>query len=265
MIMFMWFALSIIIGCAAIALLCLGLLILFNRVKSTRILGAGYIITALSTAAVFMYNFVLLKFGAEEVVKYGDPIMIGTVVCAFLSSLCVCIFIHRNYGKKLIYVPILLLPAANVSVSALLTLLLQILLRKGSIDGFEHAMLLSLVSDVCNFASVMVAAIIIAVVLYRNREIEKVIPKAWKAKTITIIWNAIAILAITVTYLSLIAAARSGSNTINSDNSVVVLTFIQALDSLVSLVVPIYVLVRVKKVSRERNNTQVESFSSKLQ
>ena len=54
MIMFMWFALSIIIGCAAIALLCLGLLILFNRVKSTRILGAGYIITALSTAAVFM-------------------------------------------------------------------------------------------------------------------------------------------------------------------------------------------------------------------
>ena len=264
MIMFMWFALSIIIGCAAIALLCLGLLILFNRVKSTRILGAGYIITALSTAAVFMYNFVLLKFGAEEVVKYGDPIMIGTVVCAFLSSLCVCIFIHRNYGKKLIYVPILLLPAANVSVSALLTLLLQILLRKGSIDGFEYAMLLGLVSDVCNFASVMVAAIIIAVVLYRNREIEKVIPKAWKAKTVTIIWNAIAILAITVTYLSLIAA-RSGSNTINSDNSVVVLTFIQALDSLVSLVVPIYVLVRVKKVSRERNNTQVESFSSKLQ
>jgi hypothetical protein len=126
-------------------------------------------------------------------------------------------------------------------------------------------MLVSLVSDVRNFASIMIAAIIITVVLYRNREIEKVIPKAWKAKTVTVIWNAIAILAISVTYLSLIAATRSGSNTADSDNSVVVLTIIQSVDSLVSLVVPIYVLVRVNKVSRERNNTQVESFSSKLQ
>ena len=265
MIMFMWFALSIIIGCAAIALLCLGLLILFNRVKSTRILGAGYIITAFSMAAVFMYNFALFKFGAEEVVQYGDPVMIGTVICAFLSSLCVCIFIHKNYGKKFIYVPILLLPLAAVAVSTLLSLLLNILLHKTSLNGFEYAMLVSLVSDVSNFASIMIAAIIITVVLRRNREKEQVIPKAWKAKTVTVIWNAIAILAIIVTYLSVIAAARSGSNTINSDNPVVVLTFIQAVDSLVSLVVPIYVLVRVKKVSRERNNTQVESFSSKLQ
>ena len=265
MIMFMWFALSIIIGCAAIALLCLGLLILFNRVKSTRILGAGYIITALSMAAVFMYNFVLIKFGAEEVVKYGDPVMIGTMICAFLSSLCVCIFIHKNYGKKFIYVPILLLPLAAVAVSTLLSLLLNILLHKTSLNGFEYAMLVSLVSDVSNFASIMIAAIIITVVLRRNREKEQVIPKAWKAKTVTVIWNAIAILAIIVTYLSLIAAARSGSNNVNSDNPVVVLTFIQAVDSLVSLVVPIYVLVRVKKVSRERNNTLVESFGSKLQ
>lgn len=265
MTMFILILCGILMGGSAIALLCIGLLILTNSFKSTKILGAGYIITASSMAAVFMYNFALLKFDASEVVKYGDPVMIGTLICAFISSLCVCIFIHKNYGKKLIYVPILLLPVAAVAVSALLSLLLNILLHKTSLNGFEYAMLVSLVSDVSNFASIMIAAIIITVVLYRNRKKEKVIPKAWIVKTVTVIWNAIAILAISVTYLSLIAATRSGSNMADSDNSVVVLTIIQSVDSLVSLVVPIYVLVSVKKVSRERNNTQVESFSSKLQ
>ena len=232
---------------AAVVLLVLGIMIVANRTKQTKVLGIGYIITALSSAAVFFYNILLNFFGAEKVVVYGDVVMLGTILCVLGSSLCICIYLHKNYGKKLIYIPVLLMPVVGMIADAGAVLLLNRTIG----GGIKHAMLISLVNDVTNILTVTVMSIVIIIVLYRNREKEKIIPKAWLAKCITVIWGIVEIVAVSIIYMSVIAAAEKGDYKSTSDTTLMFLNAVQAVDSLVAVIVPVYVLSSVSKVSRK--------------
>ena len=232
---------------AAIVLFVMGIMIAVNKTKPTRVLGIGYIITSISSGAVFLYNLLLIIYDTEKVVVFGDAVMIGTLICIMAGLLCICIYIHKNYGKKYVYIPILLLPLTGMIVSAVVALLLN----KAGLRGFEYSMVISLVNDVNNVVTIAAAAVIIIIVLYKNREKEKIIPKAWCAKTITVIWSVIEIVVISATYLSVIKSAGTDGLKAYSDNTFMTLTMVQSFDSLVALVVPVYVLSKVNKASNQ--------------
>ena len=232
-------------GLAAVVLLVIGIMIAANKTKQTKVLGIGYIITSISSGAVFLYNLLLLVYNTEKVLVFGDAVMIGTIICIMASLLCVCIYLHKNYGRKFVYIPVLLLPVVGMIASAAVALMLN----KAGLGGFEYSMLISLVNDVNNVVSIAAAAVIIIVVIYKNREKEKIIPKAWLVKTITVIWSVIEIVIISITYLSVIKSAESLGLKAYSDNTFMALTMVQTLDSLVTLVVPVYVLSKVSKAS----------------
>ena len=241
-----WILCHLVMGISSAVLLVIGIMIAANKTKQTKVLGIGYIITSISSGAVFFYNVLLLLSDTKEVVVYGDAVMIGTIICVLASSLCVCIYIHKNYGKKLIYVPVLLIPVAGLILEYGATVTIAKLY-----NGFVQSMVISLVNDVTNFVSVTVMAIVILVVLYKNREKEKIIPKAWLVKTITVIGSVIEIAVICITYLAVIKSSESEGMMAYSDTTVVILSMVQAMDSLVAIIVPVYVLSKVSKASKK--------------
>lgn len=235
-------------GIAAVVLFAAGIMIVVNEIRQTRVLGGGYIITAVSSAAVFTYNVLLSFYNSEKVIVYGDAVMIGTLLCVFASSLCICIYLHKNYGKKYIYIPVLLLPIFGMIADAGAVLLLN----RSYISGIKYAMLTSLANDVTNIATLTLISIVIIIVLYKNREKEKIIPKAWFVKGITVIWGIVEIVAISIIYVSVIALAESGGYKGPSENTLILLSAVQAIDSIVAVIVPFYVLSRVRKASKHQ-------------
>lgn len=234
-------------GLAAVALFAAGIMIAVNKIRQTRVLGAGYIITAVSSAAVFTYNVLISFYNSEKVIVYGDAVMIGTLFCVFASSLCICIYIHKTYGQKHIYIPVLLLPFVVMLADAGAVLMFNRIMT----ETIGQAMLISLVNDVNNIVTVTLIAIVIIIVLYRNREKEKIIPKAWLVKGITVIWGIAEIVIISIVYISVIALVEAGDYDASSDNTVMFLSIVQAVDSIVAVIVPFYVLSRVRKASKQ--------------
>ena len=110
---------SLIMGFAAVSLLVAGIMIAANKLKQTKVLGISYIITGLSSLSVFVYNALLNFSDGGNVIVFGDAVMVFTMICVFASALCSCIYIHKNYGLKQIYVPVLLLPFVVLLADAL--------------------------------------------------------------------------------------------------------------------------------------------------
>lgn len=245
-----WILCYLVMGLSAVGLLVIGIMIAANKTMQTKVLGIGYIITSISSGAVFLYNVLLLLSDTEKVVIYGDAVMIGTIIFALASSLCICIYIHKNYGKKNIYIPVLLIPVVGLIAGLCVALILNKIVK----GGFVHSMVISLVNDVSNIVSIAVAAVVIIIVLYKNRKKEKIIPKAWLVKTITVIWSVIEIAILCVTYLAVIKASESEGMMAYSDTTVVILSMVQAMDSLVAIIVPVYVLSKVSKASKKEKN-----------
>jgi hypothetical protein len=119
-------------------------------------------------------------------------------------------------------------------------------------ETIGQAMLISLVNDVNNIVTVTLIAIVIIIVLYRNREKEKIIPKAWLVNGITVIWGIAEIVIISIVYISVIALVEAGDYDASSDNTVMFLSIVQAVDSIVAVIVPFYVLSRVRKASKQQ-------------
>ncbi len=95
-------------------------------------------------------------------------------------------------------------------------------------------------------------ATVIIIILYKNREKEKIIPKAWLVKGITVIWGIAEIVIISIVYISVIALVEAGDYDASSDNTVMFLSIVQAVDSIVAVIVPFYVLSRVRKASKQQ-------------
>ena len=82
-------------------------------------------------------------------------------------------------------------------------------------------------------------------------EKEKVIPDAWRVKLITVIWGIVEIIVISIIYMSVIATYKTGDYGTASANTVIFLSVVQAVDSVVTIIVPVYVLSRVRNASKQ--------------
>ena len=89
---------------AFLAGLVLGILIAANKVKPTRILGIGYIFASVPILTGSLPQFISRFVGAAVLARLSIALSWTGYICALAFSLCICLYIHKRYGKKLIYI-----------------------------------------------------------------------------------------------------------------------------------------------------------------
>ena len=172
---------------SAAACIVFAILIIAAKPKSTKILGISFIIGALNT----LMDFVRLNAMHTSVEMFSKVSVIANAVAFFfavLSTLCLCFFIHKNYGRKFIYIPLLIL--------AVLAPLANRFVIKFLIDsiGIGEAVLqawILMVGNITNLVTGTVSSLIVILIFRKYRQREKVIPYYWIILTINFIYMAI--------------------------------------------------------------------------
>ncbi len=165
---------------AGIALLVLGIMIAAGKEKSLRVLGIGYIVKAVPAIMSAVSNLVIRMISAKVFASFSVGTSYISLICSTGFLVCVCLFIHKNYDKKLIYIPILGVHIGGLIVSRVVTVLLVNVLNTRK----NYSAWISMTNTINNFVVDAAVAVIIIIVLYMNRKNEKVIPLAWLGEVI---------------------------------------------------------------------------------
>lgn len=244
----------ILIG-TGIVLLVVGILITSNKIKPTRILGIAFIISAV-TSLISRSTGLLMRYGnVETFARTSSATSVIVFAGSIAATLCVCIFLHKRYGSKFVYIPLLLLPLVSRFASVIVTSALN----GSGVSSSELGYWISLVYNINSLVTEIAAALIIIIILYKNSSKEDLIPKTWALRTITLIWNCFVTGVTVTTYCANLAKIKAGSNEVtifasswlmNSDSLGLL---VEMISGFVALIIPIYVLVMIVKASKSMN------------
>lgn len=227
-----------LIGC--IGSLVAGIMVLAGKEKSVKILGLGFIIEALSSS---LSSFTPLVSRMVNVKTFAAFSVTGNYVSLFGSTaalLCMCIFLHKNYGKKLIYIPLLAIHVGGWFISRFVVFLLMRTAIKSNAGTW-----ISLTNLINNFVVIAAVNVIIIIVLLKNRNIEKVIPQAWLCKTISLGGTFFGLLFNSLSYLAVLMNMK-----LFRQNELSIYLIYTAFN-LVCLILPVYTTVMVYKKKKE--------------
>lgn len=217
-----------------LAIAVFGFIILFSKTKSTRILGLSFVLTSVANLLECASIFVIRLGGQAVYLNYVNIESIVQIVVMIASPLCMCIFIHRNYGKKLIYIPLLIIPV--------LTIVARIVINESfnglGFYGNDLVKWANTVNTINNFILGSVASVILIIVFYKNRKTEQVIPLAWIFEIVGLVGSAFYSFFLCISYLTMYQDGRMASDFSNS--ATMSAGFLMAM---VSMVFPIYVMV----------------------
>ena len=224
---------------AGLGMIVTGVMITAGKEKSVKVLGIGFMIEGvgrlLSGASTVFARMGSVKMFAS----YSVGANIASALCIAAGLVCMCIFIHKNYGKKLIYIPVLSIQAGGWIINRIVVLLLF----KTNIRS-NAAVWISMTQIINNFVISAAVTVIIIVVLFKNRNNEKVIPQAWLCKSIALAGNFMGLLFNCAYYLSILMRMKIRS-------SDVTISLIVAAFNLVCLILPIYTTVMVYSKKKE--------------
>lgn len=217
---------------AGLAGLVIGIIIAVGKTKPTRVLGIGYAASSVtlmeSTASLVLNNYVGVRVVAS-VITTINIINVGLSICHLL---CICIYLHKNYGKKLVYIPVFLIHIGYQFMGVLVNLI---------IGKVNSGVMIANISKVYSFLYSLVLALFIVIVFASNKNKEKIIPSFWKFQIIGEI--------IKFVNLVLFIVTNSMSNKpVNISPELIrfildiLMTGIVVTEALSSLIVPIYVL-----------------------
>lgn len=236
-----------------IAALVIGILIATSKIKSTRILGIKYIISAIFS---FIANAIqITRFTAKTPELIASLSQVNNVIsfmAAVAGLLCICLFIHKNYGCKWIYFPLLAQPLVSVISTVAFRFVLS---RIG--DSKQYIAGTGLSTALTSLILGTVEALILILVFYKNRKAEKVIPHAWIIKLIYFCCYLISPISGLIFYGRCFVAGAKGEDLYFSLISKFTMYqyYFTIFLALVGLVMPIYILVMTKKAERNLEET----------
>lgn len=241
---FLWYTVTLltkiapfIIGAAELAI---GILITVSRVRSARILGVRFIILSISLVISGFYEIMFHFMISQELMNWNIAKTVLYLVFLSAASLCICIYIHKNYGKKFIYLPVMIIPVAGWFISRVVVLLISKI--QGQIHNF--GVWANLTSVLCEIIFSSVVSVILITIFWKNREKENVIPNAWLILLVTFILDLIN-KGCDVLLNAGLAVESFSESLFNS------YMLIQNLEMLEGLIFPIYILVCVAKASKQ--------------
>ena len=251
-LMMLYMVRIIIVFGSAVFLLIAGILIAVSKVKPTRILGVGYIISAVATLLSQTFSLSIRFVGTESFARLSTPVSVTGFACSLMSSLCICLFIHKRYGWKFIYIPLLCLPV----LSKVADLIVVKALNGSDLSGSMFGYWISLTNVVNAFVTGTVASIFVIVILLKNKEKEDLIPHAWIMKTVTFICSCITAGFLMITYPAMIARESLGKENVSVFISTWLMNYetnymlIEIFAALSTIILPIYILIMISKASR---------------
>ena len=265
MSVFQAFGIIVILYClipvtAFAAVLVLGILIAVNKVKPTKILGIGYIFSAVPILSAVVPQLISRFLGVAALARLGVAISLTGTICSLAFSLCICLFIHKRYGKKLIYIPVLAVPV----VGNLASVIVASLLNRSGASGMSLGVWISLTRDINSFVTGTVASLAVIIVLFLNRNKEDIVPKLWLFRIIIYAWSAVSFVYRVVYYVTmLIGTGAVKLSTVSfmrqlARNYELISAVMSIISALVAVIIPIYVFVSVCKYSRNTETTGSE-------
>ena len=224
---------------AGLGLLVTGIMIAAGKKKSVKVLGIGYIISSVSVIMNACTVFLVRMLPIRVYSNFSVGLTLLSFLCGIGSLVCICIFIHKNYGKKLIYIPVL---AVSIG-GTVITRIVSILLAKG-LGSRDHYLWISMTLQINSFVTDAAVALIIIIVFYMNRKNEDLIPKTWLCMTIGLAGSALRALTYVAYYLTLINNFRIRSSSENMISLAVAFT------ALFAVVTPLYITIMADRKDR---------------
>ena len=219
-----------IVGIALLA----GLITLLCKIKSTKVLGLGIVLSSASSILDCIGQIIAKTSTAESAYEFNTSVGIIQFFLLIGSTLCLCFFIHKNYGKKLIYLPLLLIPIAVAILTLVVARSLGNVLS-GSELGIWTSISTLIISCICG----IITALIVIHAFFTNRDDEEVIPKAWLCKVIELVWNVIETVLIVSLYLTLLKDGVMTTEQVDSSFMLIV-----SMRTLFALVFPVYLMIK---------------------
>ncbi|MCR5327424.1 MAG: hypothetical protein K6E12_01015 [Saccharofermentans sp.] len=227
-----------------LAILVAGILITVNKTKSTRMLGISFIFNAIKVLIAGIYTIAVHNLKGEEVAAIVYPYNTAVIITGCLSTLFLCFFIHKNYGKKLIYLPLFIIPAAGWLADRIIIMTLSKFIGAGNSIGLW----IELTSQIDNSIISAAVAVIVFIVFFKNRKTEKVIPKAWLIKAILLGWSLLHTIIYTCILLHMISNESSVSG---MDYRILTL-----ISNPIAFAFPLYVLISVFAASKTKEEDE---------
>ena len=221
-----------------LAITVFGFIILFSKTKSTRILGLSFVLTSFANLLECASIFVGRLCSQAVYMNYVNVERILQMVIMIAAPLCMCIFIHRNYGRKFIYIPLLILPVLN-NVA-------RIAINK-AFNSFgmpvnDFVMWTNTVNAINGFVIGAVSSVILIIVFYKNRKKEPVIPLTWIFEIVGLAGSAFNTFLLCIFYLTMYQDGKMASDFSNS-----AITTAGLMMAMISMAFPVYVMVMAIK------------------
>ena len=255
LLMWSYYRLPILISIAALVL---GIIVTVNKLKQTKILGLSVIFTALSELLSSGSYYLTYFMGTIEAARFSSLKTILVLAFSLAGLFCICYYAHHNYQKKYIYYPVLILPV----LGRIFNYLENITVYGLSSFYDDYFVLASRVSLFQNITSLVVFGVVfflLFLLFYSNRKTEKLIPHYHVICFITLIWRIVY-----HCYYALYNLISILDSTGSIDESFLVdfmfergysvITFLTLSGDLIGLIFPVYLLIRVIKISRAADN-----------
>ena len=165
----------------------MAIMIIVSKVKPTRFLGISYIFTALGCGIGFLstyckYNYDHRVINDSIFISYYQPLYWAGVAVSAVALFFVCFFYHKNYGRKLIYIPLFLIPVIQYITN---NIVVNMVFAAYKDNVSRDAWYLIVTALIVMIGGIIKASIKI-VILFRHRKKEKIIPGAWKTRVIVL-------------------------------------------------------------------------------
>ncbi len=237
MMMFQYILFYFVRPAIYLAIAVFGFIILFGKTKSTRILGLSFVLTSFASLLECASTLIVRFSGADTYFNFVSASSTIQVVITIAAPLCMCIFIHKNYGRKLIYIPLLILPVLNIVAR----IAINEAFNSAGMSGNDFFRWTNTVNVISSFVIGAAVAIILIIVFHKNRKMEKIIPLAWIFEIVNLVWSAVFSFCLCISYQTM----YQGKTASDFSNSIVITAlFLQAV---ISMVFPVYVMIMAVK------------------
>ena len=221
-----------------LAITVFGFIILFSKTKSTRILGLSFVLTSFANLLECAPFFVVRLCSQAVYMNYVNVESILQMVIMIAAPLCMCIFIHRNYGMKFIYIPLLILPVLN----NVARIAINNAFNSFGMPVNDFVMWTNTVNAINGFVIGAVSSVILIIVFYKNRKKEPVIPLTWIFEIAGLAGSAFNTFLLCIFYLTMYQDGKMASDFSNS-----AITTAGLMMAMISLAFPVYVMVMAFK------------------
>lgn len=221
--------------------LVIGIIIAAGKTKPTKVLGISYIISSLILMAESALKILISFVPIEVYANINEVVVCAVIVLSLGSLLCLCIYIHKNYGKKLVYIPAFLI-AIGVRF---IPVIANQFIRQMEFENDHYGMTVSIISQITSYASSLPLALFLLIVFAVNRNKEKIIPSVWKCMLIEMIVSFVQFFSSIVVNRMMTTAYSAGERIFVMSQMVFYMIAVQII-----LLTPIYVLIKSKKAAR---------------